>query len=301
MSEPAEFRSGMVAVVGRPNVGKSTLVNRMVGQKVAIVSDKPQTTRRRILGIVHRPEGQIALVDTPGIHRPEHRMNAAMVRDAVDALSGCDLALFLVDASAARGAGERFILERMRAAGVPAILALNKIDRVAKPDLLPLIAEFSSRFAFRDIVPVSARTGDGVEELLQTVLRGLPSGPPLFAPDVATTESETAFMAEIVREKVLLFTRNELPFSTAVVPESTRRDPEKELTVFAASIFVEREGQKAIVIGKNGEMIRRIGEAARHELEEHLGGRFFVDLAVKVRERWREDDAFLAGIVNPEI
>jgi GTPase len=301
VNERPLFHCGTVAVIGRPNSGKSTLVNRLVGRKVAIVSDKPQTTRRRILGIVHRPEGQVVLLDTPGIHRPEHRMNAAMVRDAEEALSGCDLALFLLDAAVPRGPGERFILERIRAAGAPAVLALNKIDRTAKPRLLPLMAELSSRFDFRDIVPISARTGDGVEELLGALLRGLPEGPPVFPPDVVTTESETGWMAEIVREKILLLTRDELPFSTAVKPESIRRDREKDLTVFSASIFVERESQKAIVVGKHGGMIRRVGEAARRELEQFLGGRVFVDLVVKVHERWREDDLFLTGIVNPEL
>jgi GTPase len=301
VNERPLFHCGTVAVIGRPNSGKSTLVNRLVGRKVAIVSDKPQTTRRRILGIVHRPEGQVVLLDTPGIHRPEHRMNAAMVRDAEEALSGCDLALFLLDAAVPRGPGERFILERIRAAGAPAVLALNKIDRTAKPRLLPLMAELSSRFDFRDIVPISARTGDGVEELLGALLRGLPERPPVFPPDVVTTESETGWMAEIVREKILLLTRDELPFSTAVKPESIRRDREKDLTVFSASIFVERESQKAIVVGKHGGMIRRVGEAARRELEQFLGGRVFVDLVVKVHERWREDDLFLTGIVNPEL
>ena len=289
-------RAGEVAVVGRPNAGKSTLVNRLVGEKVAIVSDKPQTTRKRILGIARRPGAEIALVDTPGIHRPEHRMNAAMVRDAIDALSTSDVALLVVDATDRSGRGDEFILRLLERAGRPAILALNKIDRLAKPGLLPLIAELSAKFPFRDIVPISAATGDGVEALASALAAALPEGETHYPDDFLTATPETEWMGEVIREKLLERTRDELPFSSAVVVDSVRVDDAKNLTVVTASIYVEREGQKGIVVGRGGTMIREIGRAAREELEAQSGRRYFLELTVKVRADWREDEGFLARL-----
>jgi len=299
MAEDAPFRSGEVAVVGRPNVGKSTLVNRLVGEKVAIVSDKPQTTRKRVLGVARRPDAEIALVDTPGIHRPHFRMNAAMVRDATDALTTADLVLWLVDASEKAGKGEKFILQLLERAGTPAILVLNKIDLISKERLLPMIADFSSRHAFAEIVPVSAKTGDGVERLARLLAQHLPEGEPAYPEDFLTSTPETEWIAEVIREKLLERTREELPFASAVVVESVEENAEKGVTVVTASIIVEKEGQKGIAVGRGGSMIRDVGTAAREELEARTGRRHYLDLTVKVRPDWRNDERFLSHLVSP--
>ncbi len=285
-------------MVGRPNAGKSTLVNRLVGEKIAIVSDKPQTTRRRILGIARRPGAEIALVDTPGIHRPEHRMNSAMVRDATDALSTCDLVLLVVDAADRRGKGEEFLLRLLARSGKPAILALNKIDLLPKPALLPLFSDFSARFAFRDVIPISAKSGDGVERLAALLAAALPVGEATYDADFLTATPESEWIGEVVREKLLERTREELPFASAVLVESVRENQAKNLTVVSASIVVEREGQKGIIVGRGGTMIRDIGTAARQELEAQSGRRFFLELTVRVRADWREDEQFLSKLVG---
>jgi GTP-binding protein Era len=290
------FRAGSVAVVGRPNAGKSTLVNALVGEKVAIVSDKPQTTRKRILGVARRPGAEIALFDTPGIHKPEYRMNAAMVRDATDALASADRVLFVVDAAAERGPGEKFILDLIARSGVPAILALNKIDRIRKETLLPLTAELSRQHAFAAVVPVSARTGENVDRLFEVLAASLPEGAPAYPDDFLTSTPETEWIAEVIREKLLERTRDELPFAHAVVIESVREAEGKDITVVTASIVVEREGQKGIVVGKGGTMIRDIGRAAREELEEELGRRLYLELTVRVKADWRNDEGFLSQL-----
>ncbi len=291
------FRAGSISVVGRPNAGKSTLVNRLVGEKIAIVSDKPQTTRKRILGVYRRPDAEIALFDTPGIHRPEHRMNAAMVRDATDALATADLVLLVLDAADRRGKGDYFLLGLLERAQKPAILALNKVDLVAKPALLPMMADLAGRFPFREIVPISAATGDGVERLGELLAASLPEGEAAYPEDFLTATTESEWIGEVIREKLLERTRDELPFASAVVIDSIREDADKNLTVVTASIVVEREGQKGIVVGKGGTMIRDIGTAAREELERE-GRRFYLDLNVKVRADWREDERFVARVVG---
>jgi GTP-binding protein Era len=287
-----------VAVVGRPNAGKSTLLNRLVGEKVAIVSDKPQTTRKRILGVARRPEAEIALMDTPGIHRPEHRMNAAMVRDASDALRAADLALVVVDAAEKRGRGDAYLLDLVARAGTPAVLALNKIDRIAKPRLLPMIAEYAGRGLFREIVPISALTGEGIEELVRVIVAQLPERPAAYPEDFLSSTPETEWIGEVIREKLLERTREELPFASAVVVESIREAEDKDLVVVAASVVVEKEGQKGIVIGRGGSMIREIGAAAREELERETGRRFFLELTVRVHPNWRNDERFLGRLVG---
>jgi len=289
-------RVGEVAVIGRPNAGKSTLVNRLVGEKIAIVSDKPQTTRKRALGVARGPGYEIALVDTPGIHRPQFRMNAAMVRDATGALRDADLVLWIVDASERVGSGEGFLERLVSDSGRPAILALNKIDRVAKPKLLPLIERFAASPSVREIVPISARTGDGVDRLAALLAANLPEGEPAYPEDFLTSTPETEWIGEVIREKLLDRTREELPFASAVLIDSVREDAEKGLAVVTASIVVEKEGQKGIVVGRGGTMIREIGRAAREELEAQTGRRFFLDLTVKVQERWRDDERFLSRI-----
>ena len=290
------MRVGEVAVVGRPNAGKSTLVNAIVGQKVAIVSDKPQNTRGRIRGVARRPGFEIALIDTPGIHRPQYKLNAAMVREATDALASADLVLLVVDAAEAPGPGLAFILERMAAAKTPAVLALNKIDLLPKERLLPLLDALSKRHDFRAIVPISAKTGDGVERLGEVLAASLPEGEPGYPDDFLTATPETEWIAEVIREKLLERTRDELPFAHAVVIESVRPAGNKELTVVRGSIVVEREGQKGIVVGKGGSMIRDIGKAAREELEAELGRRLYLELTVRVEPDWRNDEAFLSRL-----
>jgi GTP-binding protein Era len=292
------MRVGTVAVVGLPNAGKSTLVNRLVGEKIAIVSDKPQTTRKRILGVARLADAEIALFDTPGIHRPEHRMNSAMVRDATDALTTCDLVVWVVDASSRPGPGEARLLDLFRKTQRPAFVALNKIDLVSRPSLLPRIADLSGRHEFSEIVPISAKTGDGVDRLAQLLGERLPEGDPAYPPDFLTATSDTEWIGEVIREKLLERTRQELPFASAVVVESVREQEEKEMTVVTASIVVEKEGQKGIVVGKGGSMIREIGSAARQELEQQAQRRYFLDLRVKVKERWRDDEGFLSRVVG---
>lgn len=295
------FRSGIAAVVGRPNAGKSTLVNRLVGEKIAIVSDKPQTTRRRITGVIERAGFQLVLVDTPGLHRPDHRMNAAMVRDATDALEGSDAVVWVLDATERRGPGDRGIADLLRRAEVPVVAAVNKIDRIAKPALLPQLSELSAWLDFRALVPLSALTGDGVDALLGEVVALLPEGPALYPGSDPAPGSLAEKVAEQIREPALALTRDEIPFSLAVVVEEMRREPERELTVVRASLVVEREGQKGILVGKGGAMIREIGSRARAACEERFGGKFFLELRVQARPDWRDDDGFLTRIVNLDV
>jgi GTP-binding protein Era len=283
-----------VSLVGRPNAGKSTLLNRFAGQKLAIVSDKPQTTRHKITGVKNSPAGQIIFIDTPGIHKPMHRMNRRMVDTALEVLREVEVIVLVVDANEPPGAGDRFVLDLVRQAGVPVILALNKIDQVHKPRLLPLMQRYGETFAFAALVPVSALAGEGVDVLEQEILKALPEGPPLFPDDYLTDQTERTLAAELIREKVLRHTRDELPYTTGVVIEQFE-EPEREggLTRIHAAILVDHDSQKPIVVGKGGSMIKRIGTEARQDLEEMLGGKVFLDLHVKVREDWRDNERVL--------
>jgi GTP-binding protein Era len=289
---PSPFHSGFVTVIGRPNVGKSTLVNRLVGQKVAIVSDKPQTTRNRILAVLNRPRGQIVLVDTPGIHKPMHRMNEAMVDTAVKSIGQGDLVLWLVDVGEALGPGDRHVRDVLRSAGRPVILGINKIDTVAKPKILPVIDAFRVLLDFAEVVPLSALTGESVELLTELLLSHLPEGERLYPEDFLTDLPERFFVAEMVRERLLEHTREEIPYVTGVVVESFKE--EADLVRIHATIYVERDGQKAIVIGKGGSMLKTVGTEARRQIEDFLGAKVFLGLFVKVREGWREDPRVLA-------
>jgi GTP-binding protein Era len=287
-------KAGFVTLVGRPNAGKSTLLNRLVGQKVAIVSDKPQTTRHRILGVRHGPGGQMVFIDTPGIHKPMHRMNQRMVDAAVDTLREADVTVLLVDTTALPGSGDQFVINLLRRQRVPSILALNKIDAIDKPQLLPMMERYASAHEFTAIVPVSALTGDGVDQLEHEILAALPEGDPLYPTDYLTDQTERTLAAEMIREKVLAHTRDELPYTTAVVIDQWEEpDGEKGLTRVFGSILVDRESQRPIVVGAGGEMIKRIGTEARRDLEQMLGGRVYLDLHVKVRADWRDDDRLL--------
>lgn len=292
----AEMKFGYVSLIGRPNAGKSTLLNRLIGTKLAIVSDKPQTTRNRILGVRNYPEAQVVYLDTPGIHRPLHRMNVRMVDTALQTIAEVDLIALVLDASQPFGSGDRYVLDRLKDVRPPLILVLNKIDRMAKPTLLPIIENLSRQHAFAEIVPVSALTGENVERLERSFIDHLTEGEPVYPPDYLTDQPERLMVAEMVREQVLAHTHAELPFSTAVIVdrfEEPAGGPESGLMRLFCTILVERESQKPIVIGRGGAMIKQIGTAARQALERCFGTRVFLDLRVKVRSGWREDERAL--------
>jgi GTPase len=285
------MKRGFVALVGRPNAGKSTLLNRLVGEKLAIVSDKPQTTRNRIVGVHRSAEGEIVFIDTPGIHRPLFRLNVRMVDTALDALRDADVVVAVVDGSEPSGAGDRYLMDIIRKLHVPRVLALNKVDRASKEDLLPRIAAYDTEVGFADIVPISALTGENVETLRAVLLTHLPQGEPLYPEDYLTDQPERFFVAELVREQVLRQTHDELPFSTAVMVDKFEESPTM-LTLYC-SILVEKASQKPIIIGKGGAAIKAIGTAAREELERFFQTKVFLDLHVKVKEHWREDERTL--------
>jgi GTP-binding protein Era len=290
------MRCGTVALIGRPNAGKSTLLNRIVGQKLAIVSDKPQTTRTRIVGVKQYPDAQVVFVDTPGIHKPTHRLNVRMVDTALEAMRGVDVVVLMVDASAKPGPGDRFLLDLVAKAGVPTLLALSKVDLVAKPKLLPLLDHYQRAHAFADFVPVSAVDGTNVEALERAIVAQLPEGDPLFPPDYLTSQTERFLVAELVREQVLRQTHDELPFSTTVVVDQFEEGGDRGITRLYCTIWVERESQKPIVVGKGGTMIKAIGSAARVELQRELNRRVHLDLHVKVKADWRDNERLLDEI-----
>jgi len=292
-------KSGFVALIGRPNAGKSTLLNRLVGQKLAIVSDKPQTTRNRILGARTYEEGQIIFVDTPGVHRPLHRLNVRMVDAAFDALQEVDLVVVVVDASEPAGGGDRFLMDVVKKSDRPRVLALNKVDVVEKGALLPLIGRYDREVGFAEIVPVSAKTGDNVDRLERVLLAQLPEGEPLYPDDFLTDQPERFFVAELVREQVLRETHAELPFSTAVVVDKFDEPDERGIMRLYCTILVDRPSQKPILVGRQGAMIKRIGTTAREELERFFDTKVFLDLHVKVREDWREDERVLDELGLP--
>lgn len=295
-SQEGKPRAGAVALVGRPNAGKSTLMNRLLAEKVAIVSDKPQTTRHRLVGILTEERGQMVFYDTPGIHRPLHRMNRQMVQQALEALGNADVVCLLVDISQKFGSGDVHLLERVSKVEGPKVLAINKIDLVKKSRILPRMELYAQRGNFQEIVPISALTGDGCQLLLDLLWRLLPVGPPLYDPDLLTLHPERFLAAERIREKILAETREELPFTTAVVIDRWEELEERNLVRIYATILVERQGQKKIVVGHQGRTIKAIGTAARLDLEEFLGRRVYLELHVRVERRWREDPRLLAEL-----
>jgi GTP-binding protein Era len=295
------MRSGFVSLIGRPNAGKSTLLNRMVGTKLAIVSDKPQTTRNRIVAVRNYeddPAAQVVFVDTPGIHRPLHRMNVRMVEMAYESMTEVDLIGLVRDTTDGLGAGDRFVLEKLERATGPVILVLNKVDLVSKQRLLPIMDWYRHQREFAAIIPVSATTGDGVEVLEREIVGLLPEGEALYPDDYLTDQPERVLAAETVREKVLRYTHAELPFSTAVVIDRFDDESDPGLLRLYCSILVERQSQKPIVIGPRGALIRKIGTEARLDLERFFDTRVYLDLHVKVRADWRENDRILdqAGV-----
>lgn len=290
------FRSGYVALVGRPNAGKSTLLNRLVGEKIAAVSNKPQTTRHRIQGIVTKEAGQIVFVDTPGVHKPGFLLNRRMMAAVHDAILSVDLLVLMRDASVSTGNGDRFVLDLVKNAGKPAVLVLNKIDKIRdKNALLPLIEEYAKEFEFAEIVPVSALKGEAIDRLLDQLVKHLPEGEPIFAEDELTDQSLRTIVSEMVREKILETTGEEIPYVTAVVTEMFDESDPALPRIFCA-IYVERPSQKKIVIGKGGARIREIGMRARRDIEKLLGVQVFLKLFVKVVEDWRNQERSLDEI-----
>jgi GTP-binding protein Era len=295
------MKVGFVSFVGRPNAGKSTLLNRLVGTKLAIVSDKPQTTRNRILGVKNYPDAQVVFLDTPGIHRPLHRMNVRMVDAAVETIHEVDVLGLVVDVTEPPGKGDRYVLDLVKHAKAPVFLILNKIDQIKKSRLLPLMKQYSEVGTFAEIVPVSAATGDNVDRLERAIIERLPEGEALYPADYLTDQPERFFAAEIVREKLLQFTHAEIPFSSAVLVDRFEEPAEGEarpLLKLYCTIVVDRESQKPIVVGRGGEMIKRIGTAAREDLERFFDSRVYLDLHVRVKAEWREDDTVLDDILR---
>jgi GTP-binding protein Era len=286
-------KSGFVSFLGRPNAGKSTLLNRIVGHKLAIVSDKPQTTRTRIVGVKNYDAGQVVFVDTPGVHKPTHRMNRRMVDVALDAMREVDLLALVVDVSVKPGPGDRYLLKLLQDVKTPAILALNKVDLVSKPKLLPLIEQYSRAHPFVEIVPISAADGTNVDVLETLFVQHLPEGEPLYPADYVTDQPERFFISEIIREQVLQMTHDELPFSTAVIVDQLEPAGDDKIIKLYCTILVDRESQKPIVVGRAGAMIKAIGTAARVELQRYLDARVYLDLHVKVKSDWRDDERLL--------
>ena len=293
------FHSGFVCILGRPNAGKSTLLNALVGEKVAIISPKPQTTRNRILGIIHvarqkgRPGGQIVLLDTPGVHRPDTSLGRKMMAEVREALDGCELVLLIVDVTRKFAQADQLVLDLAKQSGTPVFLLLNKIDllRGTKEKLLPIIDDYRKLHNFREIIPLSARKSEGLDVLLEKVIRFLPEGPHYFPEDQITDQPVRFMVAEIIREQVLVETSEEVPYATTVVIEEFEEKP--RVTRIAAAIFCERDGQKGILVGKGGQMLKKIGTAARLQIEKMLGKRVFLELFVRVRDNWRESHEFV--------
>lgn len=288
------FKSGMVGLAGRPNVGKSTLLNAIIGEKIAIVSPKPQTTRNRILGIKNLPDSQIIFVDTPGIHKPQHKLGELIVAKACESVKEVDLILFMAEPEKP-GLGDKFILDMIRNLNKDVFLLVNKIDTVKKPELLPVIEAYKELYGFAEIIPVSAKTGDGIDILMKAIDERLPEGPKYYPEDIVTDQIERFMVAEIIREKVMHKTGDEVPYSVAV--EIILWKEKKEgVILIDANIYVERDGQKGIIIGKNGSKLKEIGTAARLEAEKLLGCKLFLKLWVKVRKDWRGDERALKDL-----
>jgi GTPase len=291
-AESKPGRCGLAAFIGRPNAGKSTLLNKLVGEKIAAVSDKPQTTRTQIKGIITRPAGQIIFVDTPGVHKPGYKLNKRMMQAVLDAVENVDILMLIRDATAKTGRGEQYVIDLIKEAQRPTFLLLNKIDLVKdKGALLPLIDGYRQQYEFKEVIPISARTGKHTEVLIEKLLEYLPEGPPLFEEDALTDRNVRVIVPEMVREKILQTTSEEMPFVTAVVCEQWQEE-EKLVRIYCA-IYVERDSQRPIIIGRGGQKLKQIGTAARYEAEKLLGKKVYLELFVKVQEDWRNNERIL--------
>lgn len=289
-----EFKSGFVSIIGRPNVGKSTLLNQILGQKIAITANKPQTTRNRILGIHTTNDAQVLFLDTPGIHKATGKLNKYMVDQALSACRGVDAVLFLVEATDRVGGGDDYILDLLAQSELPIFLVINKVDLVAKDKLLPLIQAYSERFNFQEIIPASASTGEGVERIVSLVTQSLPNGPMYYPEDMVTDLPERFIVAEMIREQVLNRIHQEVPYGVAVQVETFEERPGKNLIAIQAVIFVGRDAHKRILVGKGGSMIRTLGQESRREIETFLGTRVFLELFIKVKKNWMDSDRMLS-------
>lgn len=290
-----DFKSGFVAIIGRPNVGKSTLMNQIIGQKIAIMSDKPQTTRNKIHGVYTSDEGQIVFLDTPGIHKPNSKLGDYMMKVAHGTLGEVDAVLFLVDVVEGLGGGDRYIIEQLKHVETPVILVLNKIDRVHPDELLPIIVTYKDLYPFAEIVPISALNGNNVTRLLEQIITYLPQGPQYYPADQITDHPEQFVCAELIREKILHLTREEIPHSIAVQIEDMRVEA-NGLVRISAVIYVERDSQKGIIIGKQGSLLKEIGKQARQDIEALLGSKTFLELWVKVKKDWRNQERVLRDL-----
>jgi len=297
-------KSGFAAIIGRPNVGKSTLLNQVMGQKIAIMSDKPQTTRNKIRAVFTEERGQIIFIDTPGIHKPKSKLGSYMMNATLTSLQEVDLLLYLIDVTESFGPGERFIIEQLNnVKRTPVFLILNKIDKLEKAQLLAIIDQYRTLFDFTEIIPISALKGENIQELLKAIFKQLPEGPYLYPPDQIVEHPERFVVAELIREKILHLTREEVPHSIAVVIENMRPgDENPDTLLIQAVIYVERSSQKGIIIGKNGSMLKEVGRLARRDIERLLGSKSFIELWVKVKEDWRNRDHLLKdfGYFNEE-
>ncbi|MFX4263401.1 GTPase Era [Pelotomaculum propionicicum] len=301
MSKKEGFKSGFVTLIGRTNVGKSSLLNKIAGRKVAIMSDKPQTTRNKILFVFNREGSQVIFLDTPGVHKPRHRLGEQLVQVALQTLREVDAILFLVEADQPPGPGDSFIIKKFQDIKTPVLLVINKIDLVRREELLPLIEQYSKLYNFSEIVPVSALTGENLPSLLETLEGYLPPGPKYYPDDIVTDRPETFIMAELIREKVLQLTSQEIPHSVAVVIEEIKTRP-NDVVAVRAVIYTERESQKGILIGKGGQVLKKVGQLAREEMEGLLGSKIFLELWVKVKPGWRnkEDQLWSFGYRGEE-
>jgi GTP-binding protein Era len=281
------FKSGFVSIIGRPNVGKSTFINRVIGQKIAIMSDKPQTTRNKIQGVYTTNQSQIIFIDTPGIHKPKHKLGDFMMKITQNTLKEVDLILFMVNAMEGLGRGEEYIIERLKETDTPVFLVINKIDQVHPDELLPIIDQYKDKFDFQEIVPISALQGNNIDTLLKQIETYLPEGPQYYPSDQVTDHPERFIISELIREKVLHLTREEVPHSVAVVVDAIEKRENNQAVYVAATIIVERDSQKGIIIGKQGGMLKEIGQRARVDIENLLGSKVFLELWVKVQKDWR--------------
>lgn len=282
-----EFKSGFISIIGRPNVGKSTFLNRVIGQKIAIMSDKPQTTRNKVQGVLTTNEAQFIFIDTPGIHKPKHKLGDFMMKVAQNTLKEVDIILFMVNAEEGYGRGEEFILEKFQTITTPIFLVINKIDQIHPDELLKIIESYKEKYEFSEIIPISALEGNNVDTLLEQIKKYIPEGPQYYPADQVTDHPERFIVSELIREKALHLTREEIPHSLAVLIDKMERKEDKDIVHVMATIIVERDSQKGIVIGKQGKMLKEIGQLARLDIENLLGSKVFLELWVKVQKDWR--------------
>ncbi|WP_420800232.1 GTPase Era [Neobacillus terrae] len=287
MNNNQGYKSGFISIIGRPNVGKSTFLNRVIGQKIAIMSDKPQTTRNKVQGVLTLEDSQLIFIDTPGIHKPKHKLGDFMMKVAQNTLKEVDLVLFMVNAEEGFGRGEEFILEKFESIKTPVFLVINKIDQVHPDELLPIMESYKEKYSFKEIIPISALEGNNVDRLLDQIKGYLPEGPQFYPADQVTDHPERFIVSELIREKALHLTREEIPHSLAVLIDKMERRQDKDVINVMATIIVERDSQKGIVIGKQGSMLKEIGKRARIDIENLLGSKVFLELWVKVQKDWR--------------